>query len=138
MILHSAGDIETYPLYTFAPCIAVSFCSETGHGLTLHRGKFDAAARLGSVRAKRISDSSYLVLVCCIDETCHVSSQVAINSLHTVFLKAVETDATVFFQYRARHFPAELMAFIKGKTDQAVVMLSKVDNGASNGIPAPT
>lgn len=130
MILHSAGDVENYPLYTSAPCIAVQFCSESSNGMTLHKSKFDQVARLGSVRAKKLSEFSFLVALCCIDATGQVVPEVAINSLQTVFLKAVETDATVFLQFRARWFPEALMSFIKQRSDVAVVFLSKVDNGA--------
>lgn len=128
MIMHSAGDIENYPLYTSAPCIAVQFCSETNNGMALHKSKFEQTARFGSVRAKKLSDSSFLVALCCIDATGQVDTGAAINGLRTVFLKAVETDATVFLQFRARWFPEALMSFIKQRSDVAVVFLSKVDN----------
>ncbi len=131
MILHSAGDIESYPLYTSAPCIAVQFCSESSNRLTLHKSKFDMTARWGSVRAKALGPLSYIVALCCIGADGSVDQVIAVGSLKTVFLKAVETDATVFLQYRARDFGPELMGYLKSRADQAIVLLSRVDNGAN-------
>lgn len=135
MIAHSAGDIEDYPLFAHAPSVSVHFCQpgdvNKPFSLWKHKSKFDSLElKLGSIKARKLSGTHYLVAFCCINPEGDINEDVTKNGLVTVFKRASELQAMVYFQYRTAHFNNSIRDFISGYAGTVVCYLSKVDNKA--------
>jgi hypothetical protein len=133
--MHSAGDIEDYPLFSHSPSVAVHFCQPGNvnkpFSLSKHKSKFSAETiGVGSIKAKKLSKLYYLVAFGCINPDGTVNESVLRAGLVTIFKRAAELDAMVYFQYRSAHFPVSVREFIGGYAGAVVCYLSKVDNKA--------
>lgn len=135
MIMHSAGDIETYPLLRYAPSISVHFCQVGAPmkpwALWRHKSKFSQLdMSLSSVRAAKVSETMTLAALACYREDGTLDEEAARAGLTIILGRARQSDAVVYFQYRSRSFPETLRQFIAGFAGVVVCYLSKVDNGA--------
>lgn len=135
LIMHSAGDVEDYPLMSHAPSVSVHFCQDDNvnkpFSLWKHKSKFNEPLRPGAIKAKKIGDTAYLVAFACINRDGTINEALALNGLPTIFKKAKELDAMVYFQYRGRFFPRAVRELIAATEGAVVCYLAKVDNGAN-------
>jgi hypothetical protein len=135
MITHSAGDIEDYPLFAHAPSVSVHFCQPGNvnkpFSLWKHKSKFASdVIGIGSIKARKLSDTHYLVAFGCINEDGTLNEEVLRAGLFTIFKRAADLNAIVYFQYRSTHFNNSVRDFISGYAGAVVCYLSKVDNRA--------
>jgi hypothetical protein len=139
VITHSAGDVEDYPLFAHAPSIAVHFHQADNLNLPWPLWKMKSrfvgdALPLGAVKAKKISELFYFVAFACFNPDGTLNETVTVSGLNTIFKRAAQLDAMVYFQYRSRSFPEPVRSFISGYAGAVACYLTKADNKARQNV----
>lgn len=135
MIMHSAGDIEDYALYAHAPSVAVHLC-QVGNvnapwPLWKHKSQFAGLdIGIGAIKAKKLTEFFYLVAFCVFDGSGNLNQEVMLSGLPTIYRRAEQLEAMVYFQYRFRSFTTPIHEAISLIPGAVTCFLSKADNSA--------